>query len=201
MGKYLQKSNSHGSLKNLQVAINEKKRFFNAEISKVIGKQMKINLESPLKADDYAWNEWLDFKKNTSYKECGVYKIRLTDLKDYPIEIPRFLDNDKDGILMIGSSIHTEERIKCFRSAMEGRGCAHAEGKRFNLIKKYTNFMRRYNDCKIQYSFIKLPDKTEAWKEEERLLKCYFKRYGEVPPLNNNLPKRYNINWESLNYD
>ena len=43
MGRYPQKPNSHGSLENLQVAINEKKRFFNGEISKVIGKQMKIN--------------------------------------------------------------------------------------------------------------------------------------------------------------
>ncbi len=147
------------------------------------------------------WNEWIDLKKNASYKSYGVYKIRLTDLKDCPIEISRFLDNDKYGILQIGSSKHIEERIKCFRSAMEGKGCAHAEGKRLNLIKKYTNFIGRYNNCKIQYSFMKLRNEIEARKEEEQLLKCYFKRHGEVPPLNNNLPKKYNIDWESLNCD
>ena len=147
------------------------------------------------------WNEWVDLEKNTSYKSCGVYKIRLADSKDYPIEIPRFIDKDKDGILQIGSSKDTERRIKYFRGAIEGKGYAHAEGQRLNLVKKYTNFMGRYNDCKIQYSFKKLRNESETKKEEERLLKCYFKSYGEVPPLNNSLPKKYNIDWESLNCD
>ena len=54
MSRHPQKSNSHGSLKNLQVVINEKKKYLDAEISKVIGKQMKINWRSPLQSDDYA---------------------------------------------------------------------------------------------------------------------------------------------------
>jgi len=54
MSRHPQKSNSHGSLKNLQVAINEKKRYLDCEISKVIGKQMKIDWRSPLQTDDYA---------------------------------------------------------------------------------------------------------------------------------------------------
>ena len=146
------------------------------------------------------WNKWIDIEKDTSYKGYGVYKIRLANLKDCPIEIPRFLNKDRDGIIQIGSSINTEKRIKCFRSAMEGKGCAHAEGKRLNRIKKYTNFTGRYNDCKIQYSFKELGSEIEVRKKEERLLKCYFKRHGEVPPLNNNLPKKY-VNWESLDCD
>jgi len=146
------------------------------------------------------WNEWVDIEKNTSYKSYGVYKIRLADLKDYPVGIPRFLEKDKDGILQIGSSKHTERRRKYFRGAMEGKGYAQSEGKRLNLIKKYTNFMGRHNDCKIQYFFKELGSEIEARKEEERLLKCYFKRHGEVPLLNNNLPKKY-IDWKSLNCD
>ena len=147
------------------------------------------------------WNEWVDLEKNASYKGCGVYKIRLADSKDRPIEIPRFLDKDKDGILQIGRSKDIEKRIKRFRGAMEEKEYHHAEGKRLNLIKKYTNFIGRYNNCKIQYSFKKLQNESEARTEEERLIKCYFKRHGEVPPLNNNLPKRYNIDWGSLNCD
>ena len=147
------------------------------------------------------WNEWIDIKKNGNYKSCGVYKIRLADLKNCSIEISRFLVKDKDGILMIGRSKNIEKRIKRFHGAMEGKNRAHAEGKRLNLIKKYTNFIGRYNNCKIQYSFKKLRDKIEARKEEERLLKCYFIRHGEVPPLNNILPKKYNIDWGSLNCD
>ena len=146
------------------------------------------------------WNGWVDLEKNASYKGCGVYKIRLANSKDYPIEIPRFLDKDKDGILQIGSSKDIERRIKYFRGAIERKRFAHAEGQRFNLIKKYTNFnfMVRYNDYKIQYSFKNLRNESENKKEEERLLKCYFKRHGEVPPLNNNLPRK-DIDWESIN--
>ena len=135
------------------------------------------------------------------WEKCLTFtKIRLADSKDYPIEIPRFLDKDKDGILQIGSSKDTEGRIKSFRGAMEGKKYAHAEGQRFNLIKKHSNFMGRYNDCKIQYSFKKLRNESETRKEEKRLLMCYFKRYGEVPPLNNNLPCK-DIGWGSLNCD
>ena len=147
------------------------------------------------------WNEWVDLEKNASYKGCGVYKIRLADSKDCPIEISRFLVKDKDGILQIGRSKNIEKRIKLFHGAMEGKNRAHAEGKRLYLIKKYTDFMTRYNNYKIQYSIKELQDENEVRKEEERLLKCYFKKYGEVPPLNNNLPKRYNIDWGSLNCD
>ncbi len=61
MGRFIQDPNSHGSLKNLQVAINEKKRYLDCEISKVIGKQMKIDWRSPLKMDDYAEYRDKDF--------------------------------------------------------------------------------------------------------------------------------------------
>ena len=37
----------------------------------------------------------------------------------------------------------------------------------------------------------------EARVEQERLLKYYGKKYGEVPPNNNNLPDKH-IDWESL---
>lgn len=116
-----------------------------------------------------AWSEWKDIEQNKNYKGCGVYKIRLVDSKDRPIEIPRFLDNDKDGILQIGNSKDIETRIKYFRGAAEGKRYPNAEGERLSLIKKYAYFRERYKDCKIQYSFKHLQDKDEAQKEEEHL--------------------------------
>ena len=146
------------------------------------------------------WSEWINIGQNASYKGCGVYKIRLADTKGSPIEIPRFLDKDKDGILQIGNSEDIGRRIKYFRGAMEGKRYAHVEGQRLSFIKRYTSFMERYKDCKLQYSFKRLQNESEVQKEEERLLKCYFKKYGEVPPLNNNLPDK-DIDWKSLNCD
>ena len=54
MGRYPQDSSSHGSLKNLQVVINEKKKYLDVEISKIIEKQVKIDWKSPLRSDGYA---------------------------------------------------------------------------------------------------------------------------------------------------
>jgi len=57
------------------------------------------------------WTDWKDIegiKEDTIHKGCGVYKIRLANAKGSPIEIPRFLDKDKDGILMIGQSKNIE---------------------------------------------------------------------------------------------
>jgi len=73
MGRYPQKSNSHGSLKNLQVAINKKKKYLDCEISKVVGKNMNINWKSPLKSDDYA-----------EYRD-GDFLIKLGILNKYPL--------------------------------------------------------------------------------------------------------------------
>jgi len=75
MGRYPQKSNSHGSLKNLQVAINIKKKYLGTEISKVIGKQMKIDWKSPLESDDYA--EYRD--------EDFLEKLGILNKMKYPL--------------------------------------------------------------------------------------------------------------------
>jgi len=63
MSRYPQDPNSHGSLKNLQVAINVKKKYLNAVISKEVGKQTNIDWKSPLQSDDYAEYRDQDFLK------------------------------------------------------------------------------------------------------------------------------------------
>lgn len=64
MGRYPQDSNSHGSLKDLQDAINKKKKYLDAEILNVIGKQTNINWKSPLRSDEYAEYRDEDFLIN-----------------------------------------------------------------------------------------------------------------------------------------
>ncbi len=135
--------------------------------------------------------------KTQTYEGCGVHKIRLVDSKGYPVEIPRFIDTDKDGILQICYSENIRRGIYRFRGATEGKKYTHAEGQRLQLLKKYTNFKERYEGCRMQYSFKKQASTREARVEQERLLKCYVKKYGEVPPNNNNFPDKH-IDWESL---
>lgn len=143
------------------------------------------------------WFEWIELSQIPNYEGCGVYKIRLANPEGFPVEIPRFIDTDKDGILQICYSGNIKRGIYRFHRATEGKKYTHAEGERLQLLKKYTNFKERYKGCKMQYSFKKQPNKREARVEQERLLKCYVKKYGEVPPNNNNFPDKY-IDWESL---
>jgi hypothetical protein len=146
------------------------------------------------------WLGWIDIEENPDFDGCGVYRVRLVDSKGLPIEIPRFLDNDKDGILQISRSGNIKKGIDLFRGAIEGKKYANAEGKRLYLIKKYTNLPEIHKNYRLQYSIMKWADKREARIEQERLLKWYIKRYGEAPPVNNYFTEKY-IDWESLNLD
>jgi hypothetical protein len=143
------------------------------------------------------WFEWIDISQIPDYEGCGVYKIRLANPEGIPVEIPRFIDIDKDGILQICYSENIKRGIYRFLRATEGKRYTHAEGERLQLLKKYTNFKERYKDCKMQYSIKEQLNRREARMEQERLLKCYVKKYGEVPPNNNNFPDKH-IDWESL---
>jgi len=143
------------------------------------------------------WSEWMDIHRFPNYEGCGVYQIRIVNAEGFPVEIPRFIDTDKNGILQICYSENIKRGIYRFLRATEGKRYTHAEGERLQLLKKYTNFKERYKDCKMQYSFKEQLNRREARVEQERLLKCYVKKYGEVPPNNNNFPDKH-IDWENL---
>ena len=163
-------------------------------------KECDLNIRRLLRHPDgwsFEWSEWTDIEGKPDYEGCGVYKIRLVDPEGFPVNIPRFIDTDKEGILQICYSDSIQRGIYRFLRATEGKRYAHAEGVRLRVLKKYTNFKERYKNCKMQYSFKKQLDGGEARVEQERLLKYYVRKYGEVPPNNNNLPDKH-IDWESL---
>jgi hypothetical protein len=163
-------------------------------------KECALNSRRVLALSDWrssGWFEWMDISQIPNYQGCGVYKIRLANSEGFPVEIPRFIDTDKDGILQICYSENIRRGIYRFRGSIEGKKYTHAEGQRLQLLKKFTNFKERYKGCKMQYSFKTQPSKREARVEQERLLKYYVKKFGEVPPNNNNFPDKH-IDWESL---
>jgi hypothetical protein len=163
-------------------------------------KECALNIRRVLAHPDVwssGWSEWLDIEKKPDYEGRGVYKIRLVDPEEFPVNIPRFIDTDKEGILQICYSDNIKRGIYRFLRATEGKRYTHAEGERLQLLKKYTNLKERYKDCKMQYAFKKQATRKEARIEQERLLKCYIRKYGEVPPNNNNFPDKH-IDWESL---
>jgi len=101
---------------------------------------------------------------------------------------------------MIGNSKDVGRRIDAFVDAADISKASdghvkkpHSEGDILFIIKILTEFQKAvYIQSKIDFSALRLAHKAEAEKEEENLLKNYFVKFGELPPLNSNMPKRYN---------
>lgn len=136
------------------------------------------------------WSVWRDIKEFSDLgKCCGVYKIRLTDQAGYPSAIGRFLDHDQDGLLAIGQSVNLARRIKEFRDAYAGkRFLQHSVGDRLFLVRICQHTSLKLSNVGVQVAVMKLENKAVAQAAEENLLKTYFKGFGELPPLNSNMP-------------
>jgi hypothetical protein len=152
------------------------------------------------------WSKWRDISSINNFtkelsKVPGVYKIRLSDSAGRSHPIGRLLGIDKKGVLAIGESANLARRIKEFYKAYIGdKFMRHSVGDRLFLVWvcQYSHFKTTYqNNSKVQFIVMKLNNKTEAETEEERLLKEYFKTYGELPPLNSLLPDKH-IGWDKI---
>ncbi len=110
MGRYPQKSNSHGSLKDLQDVINVKKKFLDYEISKVIRKQMKIDWKSPLRSDEYA-----EYRDEDFIKKLGVLNSKMKyPLSDFwPNNGPQWdaLGVSEDEIILVEAKANITEMV------------------------------------------------------------------------------------------
>ena len=146
------------------------------------------------------WFSWRTFYDADSLKTLGlvpeVYAIRLLDTSTKkPLRIGRFLGRDEQGILQIGVSKRLGKRLlDFFHSCYEGAH-THSEGARLCLVRLLTQFEEHiYPEASLQYNMIWTSDIEDAKRDEERLLKIYFKRFGELPPLNNNISNQ-RIRW------
>jgi len=113
MSRIKQDPDSHGSLKNLQVAINVKKKYLDAEISKVIGKQMNIDWKSPLKSDDYA-----EYRDEDFLKKLGILnKIKYSLNEFWPNNGPQwdalgvYKVGKKDEIILVEAKANIPEMV------------------------------------------------------------------------------------------
>jgi hypothetical protein len=132
------------------------------------------------------WSKWIDLDEknlNRIDKTPGVYEIR------YSKPIPRLLEVEKEGILMIGHGKNLRIRItqflKSIRKPSEGgyKLCPHIEGYRFYELRLDEKLKIKKNPLKFR--FAKLKTKAIAEKKEKELLEKYQTMYGELPPLNN----------------
>jgi len=154
MGRYPQRSNSHGSLKNLQVAINEKKRYLDCEISKVIGKQMNINWKSPLKSDDYA-----EYRDEDFLKKLGILnKIKYSLNEFWPNNGPQwdalgvYKVGKKDEIILVEAKANIPEMVSPGTKAEPGTRKQIENS--LNEVKKYLNIINGIDWMGTFYQYV-----------------------------------------------
>lgn len=54
MGRFVQDCDSHGSLKDIQILINNRKEILDKKLSEALETEIDINWKSPIKDDQYA---------------------------------------------------------------------------------------------------------------------------------------------------
>jgi hypothetical protein len=137
MGIFPQKSDSHGSLKDLQVAINKKKVFLDDEISKVIGKKIDITWKSPLKEDDYA-----EYRDEDFLRLLGLTnKIKKPLNSFWPNNGPQWdaLGINQDGeIILVEAKANIPEMVSPGTSAKSINSTNKIKDS-LNEVKKYLN--------------------------------------------------------------
>lgn len=149
-----------------------------------------------------AGNYWHDIGLIDEYRilcpYSGIYILRLANNQNHPITMGRFLHADKSGVLLIGKAKNVGSRLYYFYKSIIGEKFRHYPGNRLFLISMFTEFQKSvYADSRIQFTTRRMKDVEEATREEERLLKCYFIKFGELPPLNSELEDKL-IKWTEL---
>ena len=200
MSIHPQKSDSHGSLKNLQVAINVKKKYLDYEISKVIGKQMKIDWKSPLRSDGYAEYRDEDFLIILG----ALNRIRYPLIDFWPIKGPQWdaLGVSGDEIILVEAKANIPEMVSPGTKAEPGTRKRIENS--LNELKKYLNinksidwtgtfyqyvnriahlyYLREKNKIKTHLLFIYFinditvhgPKTKDEWLEAIQTMECYL---------------------------
>jgi hypothetical protein len=134
MSRIKQDFDSHGSLKNLQVAINVKNKYLDAEISKVIGKQINIDWRSPLQSDDYA-----EYRDGDFLRRLGILNKIKYSLSDFwPNNGPQWdaLGVSDDEIILVEAKANIPEMVSSGTDAKNPKSISKI-GNSLDEVKKY----------------------------------------------------------------
>ena len=154
MGRYPQKSNSHGSLKNLQVSINVKKKYLDAVISKISGKRMKIDWKSPLESDDYA-----EYRDEEFLEKLEVLSRIKYPLKDFwPNNGPQWdalgVSNDKEyETILVEAKANIPEMVSPGTGAKNSQSINKIRNS-LGEVKKYLNIDNGIDWTGIFYQYV-----------------------------------------------
>ena len=200
MSRHPQKSNSHGSLKNLQVAINIKKKYLDAEISKVIRKQINIDWKSPLQSDDYA-----EYRDEDFLKKLGLFKMKYTLSNFWPKNGPQWdaLGVSGDDVILVEAKANIPEMVSSGTGAKDPQSIKKIRNS-LDEVKKYLSvsdtidwtgtfyqyvnriahlyYLREKNQIKAHLLFIYFindiivhgPKTKDEWLRAIQTMECYL---------------------------
>jgi len=133
-------------------------------------------------------------------EKAGVYMILWVKNRK-PVTIQRIRGSDERGILYIGSAVNLRRRMReLWRSIQIVRRLkTYPEEHTFGATLLYTGLHDVIADQELYICF-KVLNKQEAKKMEKEELLKYTRRYGEPPPLNLNIGRRYFMNLGALEH-
>lgn len=115
-------------------------------------------------------------------KMLGVYEISCQS------SIHRAFGEDTNGILYIGKSKRLGDRIAHFWACAEGKiRSGHPAGVKYFALKYHKFPAYSLKGLVIRWS--NEVDEPSAILAEAKLLEKYWRKFGEVPPLNDAKPK------------
>lgn len=116
-------------------------------------------------------------------KEIGVYKIYCRDKSGNLININRFTGIDNTGLLYIGKTSKQDLRKRFeqfyYSSLISGKTYNHTAALKYRKNKIIRDKLGEGHHLFFEYILSINPN-----LEEKNLLKDYFYKFGEYPPLN-----------------
>lgn len=138
------------------------------------------------------WTEWLPLKEvgpdSIKPRSPGAYRVRGMGHNQRPHPVPQIGGTDREGLLYIGSS---EKSIRGRLRAIAGilyrkRERGHPMASHF-IKYRLDRWIPRSH---LEVSWIATPTRKTAIDLERRSLRRYVHRFGNLPPLNYQLPRK-----------
>ena len=111
----------------------------------------------------------------------GLYQIRMVDMGNKPLPIPRIGGIDPDGIIYIGKTKRLRRRIEAF---LGGR---HSGGGMYFRVYRRLKRREPYREHSLQFRVMAGTDNNITTRERE-MLQRYLRRFCELPPFNSTVP-------------
>jgi len=148
MGRFEQNKNAHGSLKDIQVLVNEKSDLINMELKKHFKYDITVNWVSPLKNDYYS-----EYRDNDFLKVLGINKLSIPLKNFWPKNGPQWdaLGKSNDKYFIVEAKANIPE-LKSPGTKASEKSIKLIE-KSLNDVKKYLNIDSSFNWMEIYYQY------------------------------------------------